>query len=661
MLTIKRSILFVLVLAACAATQVAAAAEVEIIPDVVYGHKDGLALTFDVLKPKTNANGAAVIFMVSGGWISTYTPPQEALARYQELLDKGFTVIPVRHGSSPKYLIPEIVADVRRAIRFIRHNARQWGIDPNRLGVYGGSAGGHLSLVLGTASDNGDPNAKEDFMKESDRVASVVAYFPPVDLRLLARGLNPAPQAGVPDRFPALNFEKEKAADYSPIVYVSPDDPPTLLIHGDKDTLVPISNSKIIYEAFQKNNVKTQFITVPGAGHGFRGEDAKRATAAMVAWFEQTLLTAATAPSPAKNDYSKSETWLCRPGRQDACATDLTTTIIAVNGKLTREPWTANPKAPIDCFYVYPTVSNDPTPNSDMIAGSEETGVIRAQFARFGSQCRVYAPLYRQVTLTALRAGIAGTPMAVDRVLGYNDVLDAWNYYLEHDNNGRGVVLIGHSQGSSVLMQLIRSEIDGKPVQSRIVSAMLLGWNLPVPRGKDVGGAFQHLPLCRSGKQTGCVITYASFRSNVPPPANSRFGRVPGENMVSGCTNPAALAGGSGQLHSYLSSRGSIVSGAAAEPRPWVTPAQPINTPFVSVPGLLTAECVSNEKGSYLEITVRGDTSDPRTDDIAGDVVVNGQVQADWGLHLIDVNLAMGNLVDIVGQQSKAYLTTSKR
>ncbi|MFY9609809.1 MAG: DUF3089 domain-containing protein [Blastocatellia bacterium] len=362
----------------------------------------------------------------------------------------------------------------------------------------------------------------------------------------------------------------------------------------------------------------------------------------------------------AKNDYSDGKSWLCRPGRQDPCAVDLTTTVVAANGKMTRETWAANPKAPIDCFYVYPTVSNDATPNSDMNAGAEELAVIRTQFARFGSECRTYAPLYRQVTLTALRAFIAGKPVAADRALGYNDVLDAWNYYLEHDNQGRGVVLIGHSQGSGVLTQLIAKEIDGKPVQSRIVSALLLGTSLPVPRGKDIGGAFKQMPLCRSASQTGCVIAYASFRSNVPPPANSRFGRVSGDNMVSACTNPAALGGGGGKLHSYLAAAGRG-NGSSAEPRPWVAPAQPVSTPFVSVPGLLTAECVSNEKGSYLAVTVHGDPADARTDDIVGDVVVGGHVQADWGLHLIDVNLAMGNLVEIVGQQSKAYRRLARR
>jgi len=284
------AILFVLLLAVGIAAQAKPAANVDIIPDVVYGHKDGMALTFDVFKPRTKPNGAAIIFIVSGGWVSRYIPPNEALSRYQELLDHGFTVIALRHGGSPKYLIPDIVGDVRRGVRFIRYNAKGWGIDPNRLGVWGWSAGGHLSLMLGLASDNGNPAAKEDFMKESDRVESVVAFFPPADLRPVVRGLNPPPSGTVLDDYPALNFEKEKAADYSPIVFVTPDDPPTLLIHGDKDDLVPIRNSQIIFDALKKDNVKTDFITIPGAGHGFRGEDLKRSLAATIAWFEETLV-----------------------------------------------------------------------------------------------------------------------------------------------------------------------------------------------------------------------------------------------------------------------------------------------------------------------------------------------------------------------------------
>jgi hypothetical protein len=359
-----------------------------------------------------------------------------------------------------------------------------------------------------------------------------------------------------------------------------------------------------------------------------------------------------------KNDYSQPSTWLCRPGRQDACAVDLASTFIAADGTLTREDWTANPEAPIDCFYVYPTVSLDPTPNSDMIAGPEEKSVIQQQFARFGSQCRVYAPLYRQVTLPALRALMGGKPMVVDIKLNYNDILDAWNYYLKYDNKGRGVVLISHSQGSGVLTQLIQNEIEGKPIQSQIISALLLGTRVQVPPNKEVGGTFKHMPLCRKPGETGCIITYASFRSTVPPPENSRFGRGQGDT-VAACTNPAELGGGSGTLHAYLSSLSR--TGSPPETFTWVNPKKEIQTPFVSLPGLLTGQCVSNKYGSYLEITVQGDPKDPRTDDVPGDVVIGGQIQADWGLHLIDVNVAMGNLIEIVSRQAKAYLDAKKK
>jgi DUF3089 family protein len=363
----------------------------------------------------------------------------------------------------------------------------------------------------------------------------------------------------------------------------------------------------------------------------------------------------------AKNDYSDGKTWLCRPGRTDACAVDLTSTIVAADGTLKREAITANPSAPIDCFYVYPTVSLDKGGNSDMEPGPEENGVARVQLAPFAARCRLYAPLYRQATLTALRAAATGSPIPVDRALGYNDVLDAWNYYLQHDNNGRGVVLIGHSQGSGVLTQLIRNEIDGKPVQSKIVSALLLGTSLPVPKGKDAGGAFTSIPVCRSASQTGCVIAYASFRSTIPPPDDSRFGRVQGDtSMQAVCANPAALGGGSGALHAYFPSGGPLIVSSAAEPAPWVA-GKTIDTPWVSVPGLLTATCVDNGKFSYLEVTVHGNPADPRTDDIAGDVMANGKVNATWGLHLIDVNLAMGNLVDVVGAQAKAYLASTRK
>jgi hypothetical protein len=365
---------------------------------------------------------------------------------------------------------------------------------------------------------------------------------------------------------------------------------------------------------------------------------------------------AETAPPLKPNDYSDPKAWLCRPGGKDACAIDHTTTIVAADGKLTRETWTADPKAPIDCFYVYPTVSTDPTPTSDMNADPAETNVIRQQFARFASKCLPYAPMYRQVTLVGLRRMLApGAAVTLDQGVQYDDVKDAFNYYLQHDNKGRGFVLVAHSQGSFILNRMIREEIDGKPIQSRMLSAILLGTTIAVPKGKDVGGSFQHVPLCRSASQIGCVITYASFRSTVPPPANSLFGKVPDAAMVAACTNPAALAGGSGELHAYLDRTGRTITNAVPT-KPWVTPEQPIETPFVSTPGLLTAKCTSNDNASgYLEITVNGNPSDPRVDDITGDIGVGTNVLANWGLHLIDVNLAMGNLLDIVAAETKAY------
>jgi hypothetical protein len=313
-----------------------------------------------------------------------------------------------------------------------------------------------------------------------------------------------------------------------------------------------------------------------------------------------------------------------------------------------------DPSAPIDCFYVYPTVSTDATPNSDMNPDPAEMNVIRQQFARFASKCRPYAPMYRQVTLAGLRTMMGGGRVTLDRGLGYDDVRDAWKSYLEHDNKGRGVVLIGHSQGSFVLAELIRQDIDGKPIQSRLISAILLGTTLAVPRGQDVGGAFQHIPLCHSASQTGCLITYASFRSTVPPPANTLFGKVTEPGMAAACTNPSALAGGGGELHAYLDATGRTIT-STPKLKPWVVPEQPIQTPWVSVPGLLTARCATNDNATYLEVTVHANPAGPRVDDITGDIGGGTQVLANWGLHLIDVNLAIGNLLDIVGEQARAY------
>ncbi len=272
---IRRLLFSIVALAAGLSAQ----AEVAVTPDVVYGHKDGMALVYDVFTP-ADANGAAVLYMVSGGWFSRWQPPERRMGRLQHLLDAGFAVFTIQHGSAPRFKVPDAVADVRRAVRHVRLHADRFGIDAGRLGVHGGSAGGHLSLMLGLASDAGDEAADDPVLRESNRVHAVVAYFPPVDLVGIV---------GPNERFPALEFDPGQAEAVSPILFVSDDDPPTLLIHGDRDELVPIRHSQRMEQALTKAGVPNRLIVIEGAAHGFRGEDGRTAAQATVAFFEQHL------------------------------------------------------------------------------------------------------------------------------------------------------------------------------------------------------------------------------------------------------------------------------------------------------------------------------------------------------------------------------------
>ena len=265
--------------------------DVTVAADVVYGHKDGMALTFDVFKP-TRPNGAAVIHVVSGGWVSRYSPPDRLRIRerqnYDELLSRGFIVIALRHGSSPRHNVPEIVPDIHRGVRFIRMTAPTYGIDGDRIGIYGNSSGGHLALMLGLTGDPGDPTAEEDVLRVSNRVAAIVAYYAPSDLDPGAESVLPPERPST--RYPALNFDYAKyAKEVSPITYVSPDDPPTLLLHGDRDATVPIKEGHALHGAFRRRGVIANLIVFAGAGHSFQGEDARRATIAMADWFSKHL------------------------------------------------------------------------------------------------------------------------------------------------------------------------------------------------------------------------------------------------------------------------------------------------------------------------------------------------------------------------------------
>jgi acetyl esterase/lipase len=259
----------------------------QISADVVYGHKDGMALTFDVIKP-AQPNGAAVIYIPTGGWYSPYFDPKIAVGAGQPLLEKGFALFVLRHGGAPKYTVPETVADVQRGVRFIKLHAADFGVDANRLGVYGASAGGHLTLMLATTGDDGKPDEKDDVLKGSSRVACVVAIFPPTDLR----GWTTDPPEEIKKHAglkPPLTFNADLEDDVSPLLHVSEKTPPVLLIHGDKDTLVPISHSQNILPVLEKAKVESKLLTIDGAGHGFNPDQQKVVNDAMVEWFVSHL------------------------------------------------------------------------------------------------------------------------------------------------------------------------------------------------------------------------------------------------------------------------------------------------------------------------------------------------------------------------------------
>jgi acetyl esterase/lipase len=261
-------------------------ANVEITRDVIYGHKSGMALTYDVFKP-TNANGTAVINMISGAWYSTWAPAEARVRGYQALLEKGITVVAMHHGSAPQFKVPEAAADIQRGVRHFKLHAAEYGVDPKRIGAWGASAGGHLSLVAGLQSDDGNPNATDPVLKGDNRIKAVVAYFPPTDMRLFIPYKATAA---------ALDYDDALAESISPALNADMTDPPTLLITGDADRTVPIVNSRIMKEALDKANVKNQLVVYPGADHGWRHADAKKqaeygadARKRMVAWFVKYL------------------------------------------------------------------------------------------------------------------------------------------------------------------------------------------------------------------------------------------------------------------------------------------------------------------------------------------------------------------------------------
>ncbi len=356
-------------------------------------------------------------------------------------------------------------------------------------------------------------------------------------------------------------------------------------------------------------------------------------------------ITSGAAASPRPARARASTVWLCRPGQAaDPCVSGQAATSVAADGTTSPALPVSDPRARrYDCFYVYPTTSTEPQDNADLSVQPAERSVARAQVSRFSQVCNVWAPMYRQATLSALRSGAAVRPAVI--ATAYASLLSAWRDYLAHDNRGRPIVFIGHSQGAAMLIRLLRSQVDPSPaLRRRMVSAIILGGNVQVPIGRDVGGSFRNIPTCASASQTHCVIAYSSFGST--PPANAFFGR-PGQgvSLQSGqtataeqqvaCVNPVTFSASAGSLQPFFPVATSSVPDVA------------VRTPWVTYPGLYTARCEEASRASWLRVDTTAAPGDVRP-------TVTALLGPIWGYHLQDVNLGLGNLVSDVAREEAA-------
>jgi hypothetical protein len=343
---------------------------------------------------------------------------------------------------------------------------------------------------------------------------------------------------------------------------------------------------------------------------------------------------------------SSSTVWLCRPGQaNDPCTASPVTTAVTADGA-TSPPQNANTstKKKFDCFYVYPTVSQEPGPNSDLTVQQTEVDTAIVQTSQFSRVCNVWAPMYRQVTNAGLFSGAALRAPVLATAFG--SLLSAWKDYLAHDNHGRPIVFIGHSQGAAMLIKLLHTQVDPSArLRKQMVSAIILGGNVQVATGRDVGGSFEHIPTCSSASQTGCVIAYSTFGSE--PAAASLFGR-PGQGVsfMSGqtertgqsvaCVNPVTFSTAAGGLVPLLPKSAEQLRGVT------------VPTPWVALPGLYTAQCEQQGGATWLQVTTVTARGDPRS-------TVNANLGPLWGYHVFDMNLTLGNLVTDVAREEAAY------
>ena len=358
------------------------------------------------------------------------------------------------------------------------------------------------------------------------------------------------------------------------------------------------------------------------------------------------LAILAAIPATASADSA----WLCGPHASggDPCRGDLTTRYYESDGSSRVATTDVPADPPVDCFYVYPTVSNQPTTNATKAADPEVRAIATYQAQRFSARCRVIAPLYRQVTAV----GVSQSSQTHDTTpydTAYADVREAWLDYLRNDNHGRGVILIGHSQGSRMLRALIRREIDRDPAARRLLVSAI------IPGANTTDADFANVPVCERAAQTGCVMSWSTY--NEQPPDNPRFGRTDTDPVGSAldlprggttkviCTNPAELSGDGGQMQS-LSPSAPFPPGviAALLVRLYGGPPPSADTPWLQPTDHYTGRCEVSNNANVLMIAP-----------VAGARMLTPSPDDTWGTHLVDLNLMEGNLLTITAAQIRTW------
>ncbi len=355
-------------------------------------------------------------------------------------------------------------------------------------------------------------------------------------------------------------------------------------------------------------------------------------------------------PSP---NYATMDHWMCHPDKTDGpCRGELDVTQVNADGSTEIIPFEASADPQFDCFYVYPTISFDPSKNSDLEMEEEAfAGLMHA--ARLTRFCRVYAPLYRQVTMT----NILINPTEEHEEVAFGDVLNAFDQYMSVHNDGRDMLLIGHSQGARALSRVLLERFGNVPEnRARLIAAYLIGASLPAQVGADVGVTHPNIPICSPDVLSGCIVSFASFKADEPPMNDARFGRVDGENEIAICTNPAGLNGGLVPLNGIFPTvipdaiRGFVAGNVSPFAEPEAHP--PITTPFFSVPGSFSGQCVDDGEFHYLAVTINSDINDPRADEFGGNIILPG-----WGLHLLDINLVSEDIHALMEAQARDFMT----